>query len=103
MPHTSRSTTTSKTGQLNADIGEVLQDCCKNTKTFFNFDKKYIVYYAPEDVASLVGSSPPDKYSYEISHAFSNSLIAHFQYPSFASGHDFVYTLFWYSLPVLSW
>ena len=50
MPQTSRSTTTSKTGQLNADIDEVLQGCCKNAKTFFNFNKKDIVDYAPEDV-----------------------------------------------------
>ena len=37
--------------QLNVDIAEILkQDCWKNAKTFFNFYKKDIVYYAPEDV-----------------------------------------------------
>ena len=30
-------------------------------------------------ISSLVDSNPPDKYSYEINHSFSNSLTAHFQ------------------------
>ena len=42
-PHTCRSAATSKTGQINIDIVEILkQTCWKNTKTFFNFFKKEI-------------------------------------------------------------
>ena len=49
-PHTCRSAATSKASQLNVDIAEILkQGCWKITKTF-NFYKKDIVYYAPEDV-----------------------------------------------------
>ena len=50
-PHICRSAATSKASQLNVDIAEILkEDCLKNAKTFFNFYKKGIVYYAPEDV-----------------------------------------------------
>ena len=49
--HICRSAATSKASQLNVDIAEILkEDCWKNAKTFFNFYKKDIVYYAPEDV-----------------------------------------------------
>ena len=49
--HTCRSAATSKASQLNVDIAEILkQGCWKNAKTFYNFYKKDIVYYAPEDV-----------------------------------------------------
>ena len=48
--HTCRSAAISKACQLNVDNAEVLkQSCRENTKTFFNFDNKEIVYYAPED------------------------------------------------------
>ena len=50
-PHTCRSAATSKASQLNVDIAEISKQVCwKNAKTFFNFYKKDIVYYAPEDV-----------------------------------------------------
>ena len=48
---TCRSAATSKASQLNVDIAEILkQGCWKNAKTFYNFYKKDIVCYAPEDV-----------------------------------------------------
>ena len=50
-PHICRSAANSKASQLNVDIAKILkQSCWKNTKTFFNFCKKDIVYYAPDDV-----------------------------------------------------
>ena len=50
-PHTCRSAATSKESQSDGDIAEILkQGFWKNAKTFFNFYKKGIVYYAPEDV-----------------------------------------------------
>ena len=50
-PPTCRSAATSKASQLNVDIAETLkQGCWKNAKTFFNYYKKDIAYYAPEDV-----------------------------------------------------
>ena len=46
-PHTYRSAAS----QLNVDTAEILkQGRWKNAKTFFNFYKKVIVFYAPEDV-----------------------------------------------------
>ena len=50
-PDTCRSAATSKARQLNVEIAEILkQGCWKNARTFFNFYKKDIVYYAPKDV-----------------------------------------------------
>ena len=50
-PHTCRSAATSRASKLNVNIAEILkQSCWRNAKTFFNFYKKDIVYYAPEDV-----------------------------------------------------
>ena len=51
IPDTCRSAATRKANQLNVDTAKILkQGCWKNSKTFFNFYKKDIVYYAPEDV-----------------------------------------------------
>ena len=47
-PNTCRLAATSKASQLSVDI--LKQGYWKNAKTFFNFYKKDIVYYAPEDV-----------------------------------------------------
>ena len=50
-PHTYRSAATSKASQLNVDVTKILkQGYWKNAKKFFNFYKKDIAYYAPEDV-----------------------------------------------------
>ena len=50
-PHICKSAATGKASQLNVDIAKILkQGCWTNAKTFFNFYKKDIVYYAPEDV-----------------------------------------------------
>ena len=49
--HTCRSADTSKASLLNIDTAEILKHVCwKNAKRFFNFYKRDIVYYAPEDV-----------------------------------------------------
>ena len=46
-----RSAATSKAGQLNVEVAEILkQGYWKNAKKLFNFYKKDIEYYAPEDV-----------------------------------------------------
>ena len=48
--HIWNSAATSKASQLNVDLTELLKkDCWKNSKTFFIFYKKDIVYYARED------------------------------------------------------
>ena len=48
---TCKSAATSEASQLNVDIAEILtQGCWKNARTFFNFYKKDIIYYAPNDV-----------------------------------------------------
>lgn len=47
IPHTTNSTAS----QLNVDLAEIVkQGSWKNAKKFFNFYKKDIIYYAPEDV-----------------------------------------------------
>ena len=51
IPDTCRSAATRKANQLKVDTAKILkQGCWKNAKTFFNFYKKDIVYYAREDV-----------------------------------------------------
>ena len=50
-PRNCRLGATSKESQLIIDIAETLkQGCWKNVKTFFNFHKKDIVYYASGDI-----------------------------------------------------
>ena len=47
IPHTTNSTAS----QLNVDLAEIVkQGSWKNAKKLFNFYKKDIIYYAPEDV-----------------------------------------------------
>ena len=50
-PHICRSTAIGKASQLNVDISEILkQSYWKNARTFFNFHKKGIVYYAQRKI-----------------------------------------------------
>ena len=57
-PHICRSGATSKAGQLNVDIAKILkQGCWKNAKTFFDFYKNGIVYYASDDI-DFINISP---------------------------------------------